>query len=82
MLTQPTKVKELLYYGLLDVKNQGGYFMKIVTIAHILNQHSVPYIIKGNRIYADSMAAFSKPFEEVEDLTDYTCSPLYAWLGY
>ena len=56
--------------------------MKIVTIAHILNQHSVPYIIKGNRIYADSMAAFSKPFEEVEDLTDYTCSQLYAWLGY
>lgn len=56
--------------------------MSITTIINILEQHSVPYFIKDNRVYADSMVAFSQPFETVIDMTDYTRSQLYAWLGY
>lgn len=56
--------------------------MNIEQIAKILTLHSVPYRIEGGRIYADTMAAGSAPFEETEDLTDCTCSQLYAWLGY
>lgn len=56
--------------------------MNIERIAEILTLHSVPYRIEGGRIYADTMAAGSDPFEETADLTDYTCSQLYAWLGY
>lgn len=56
--------------------------MNIERIAEILTLHSVPYRIEGGRIYADTMAAGSTLFEEVEDLTGYTRSQLYAWLGY
>ena len=56
--------------------------MEITKIARILEQHCIPYFVKGNRIYADSMRAFSELFEETVDLTDYTCSQIYAWLGY
>ena len=56
--------------------------MPIEEIARILDAHSVPYFIKDGRIYADSMIAFTALFEEVEDVTDYTRSQLYAWLGY
>lgn len=56
--------------------------MPIAKIAHILDTHSVPYFIKNGRIYADIMVAFSALFEGVEDLTDWTRSQIYAWLGY
>lgn len=56
--------------------------MTIEQIAKILTLHSVPHLIRSGRIYADIMTAFSTPFEETEDLTDYTSSQLYAWLGY
>ena len=56
--------------------------MPVAKIANILEQHSVPYFIKDDHIYADSMVAFSKLFEEVIDLTCYTRRELYAWLGY
>ena len=56
--------------------------MSNAEIISILEQHSVPYFIKDHRIYADSMVAFSQLFETVVDLTDYTHSQLYAWLGY
>lgn len=51
-------------------------------IAKILALHSVPFFLKGGRIYADAMIAGTALFEEVEDLTDYTRSQLYTWLGY
>ncbi|MBR1948369.1 MAG: hypothetical protein IKA30_01090 [Alphaproteobacteria bacterium] len=54
----------------------------IIAISKILDNHSIPYYIKGDRIYADSMQAFTKLFENVVDLTDYTKSELYDWLGY
>ncbi len=54
--------------------------MKIQHIAKILESHSIPYRIEGDRIYADSMVGFA-PTEYV-DLTDYTHTELYAWLGY
>ena len=54
--------------------------MKIERIAKILDLHSVPYYIEGGRIYADSMEAFA-PVKYI-DMTDYTRSELYAWLGY
>lgn len=56
--------------------------MKIELIAKILNLHSAPYYIQSGRIYADTMTAYSGTFEEVGDLTNYTSSQLYAWLGY
>lgn len=56
--------------------------MSINSIAKILTAHSVPYFVSGARIYADSMEAFTAPFEKIEDLTGYTRSELYAWLGY
>lgn len=52
--------------------------MTIEDIALTLETHSVPYYIKNDRIYADTMDAAKADLEEVEDLTDYTCSQLYA----
>ena len=56
--------------------------MSIVKIAQTLEAHSVPYYIENNRIFADSMICGTQMFDEVVDLTDYTCSKLFAWLGY
>jgi len=56
--------------------------MPISRIQSILNDHSVPNYIASGRIYADTMGACSAPFEEVEDLTDFTRPQLFAWLGY
>lgn len=56
--------------------------MKIQRIAQILTAHNVPFVVKGGRIYADTMEAFTQPFEHVEDLTNYTREDLFAWLGY
>ena len=56
--------------------------METEQIAKILDLHSIPHYIKGGRIYADTMCAGVALFEDVEDLTDYTSSQLYAWLGY
>lgn len=51
-------------------------------ITRILDQHSVPYMISDGRILADSMIAFTELFAETVDVTKYTKSQLYAWLGY
>lgn len=56
--------------------------MKISRIKKILDAHSVPYYIKGGRIFADCMFAFHEKFEIVEDVTGWSRSQLYAWLGY
>lgn len=56
--------------------------MKTERIAEILALHAIPYAIQDGRIYADTMACGTAAFKEVEDLTDFTRSQLYAWLGY
>lgn len=56
--------------------------MTNVEIISILNAHSIPYYIDGNRIYADSMESYTKLFEHVEDVTGWTKIRLYNWLGY
>lgn len=57
--------------------------MTITSIKSILDAHGVPnFITAAGRIFADSMIAGSAPFEDVEDLTDYTRAELLAWLGY
>ena len=56
--------------------------MKLERIAEILEKHSIPYRIEGDRIYADTMLAGTSPLEEVEDVTDYRHHQLMIWLGY
>lgn len=56
--------------------------MTISKIQSILDSHGVPSFISSDRIFADSMGAFTAPFEEIEDVTDFTRAELYAWLGY
>lgn len=56
--------------------------MEISRIKKILDAHSVPNYIKDGHIFADSMLAFHEKFEIVEDVTGFTKSQLYAWLGY
>ena len=56
--------------------------MSIAKIRSILGSHGVPNFISAGRIFADSMGAFTAPFEEIEDVTDFTRAELYAWLGY
>lgn len=56
--------------------------MKNEKIISILKAHSVPYFEKGGRVYADSMYAELKLFEEVVDLTGYSLQALLEWLGY
>lgn len=51
-------------------------------IQAILDAHGVPNFISAGRIFADSMGAFTAPFEDIEDVTDFTRAELYAWLGY
>ena len=51
-------------------------------ITKILDQHSVPYIIQGGRVLADSMEAFTPLFSKTVDVTNYTRFQLYSWLGY
>lgn len=56
--------------------------MSIVKIQTILDAHGVPNFIAAGHIFADSKGAFTAPFEEIEDLTDYSRAELFAWLGY
>lgn len=56
--------------------------MTIEYIVKVLAQHSIPFKIECNRVYADSMLAGTETFEQVVDVTDWTKSNLYAWLGY
>nr|DAG33533.1 MAG TPA: hypothetical protein [Caudoviricetes sp.] len=56
--------------------------MEISRIKKILDAHSVPNYTKDGHIFADCMFAFRKKFEIVEDVTGWSRSQLYAWLGY
>ena len=51
-------------------------------IINILENHSIPYMIRDNRILADSMQAFTPLFFETVDVTGWTAKKLLAWLGY
>lgn len=56
--------------------------MEINRIKKILDAHSTPYYVEGGHIFADCMFAFREKFEIVEDVTGWSRSQLYAWLGY
>mgnify|MGYP001230821690 CR=1 FL=1 len=56
--------------------------MEIGRIKKILDAHNVPSYIKSGHIFADCMFAFHEKFEIVEDVTGWSRSQLYAWLGY
>lgn len=56
--------------------------MKQAVICKILDAHGVPYRIRNGRIEADTMGAYAEVFEEVEDVTDFTRTELFDWLGY
>jgi hypothetical protein len=57
-------------------------YMEISGIKKILDAHSTPYYTKDGRIFADCLFAFHEKFEIVEDVTGWSRSQLYAWLGY
>ena len=65
-----------MYFSILNEK------MNINFIAKILKQHSIPFFIKSDEIFADSMIAGTKVFEEVENVTNFTVAQLRSWLGY
>jgi hypothetical protein len=52
------------------------------TIKQILKDHGVPHYERNGNIYADSMIGGTTLFERVENVTLWTRSELYAWLGY
>lgn len=56
--------------------------MHLKQIETILKAHSVPYYIKNNQIYADSMISGTKLFDCTENVTNWTKKQLYVWLGY
>lgn len=52
------------------------------SVLQILDLHSVPNYTQNGSIYADSMEAGTEVFEKVENVTGWSRSQLYAWLGY
>lgn len=56
--------------------------MKIETISKILKAHSVPCKVENGRIYADSMLVNTEEFEIIVDVTEYSKSELFEFLGY
>lgn len=57
--------------------------MRRETIIKILDLHFIPWMITQNgRVIVDSMIGGTRVFEFTEDVTDWTRSQLYDWLGY
>lgn len=57
--------------------------MRRETIIKILDMHFIPWrMTQSGRIQADSMIGGTRVFEIVEDVTDWSRSQLYDWLGY
>lgn len=56
--------------------------MKTNKIKKILDMHSVPNYIIGERIFADSMQGGTQIFEKTVELTDWRKTKIYEWLGY
>lgn len=48
----------------------------------VLTDHSIPHKIVHGRLMVDSMRSDTEVFEELEDVTDWSKSQLYLWLGY
>lgn len=55
---------------------------RIDKIARVLDNHNIPHYTEDGHIYADSMEACTALFECVEDVTEWSKSQLYSWLGY
>lgn len=55
---------------------------KIERMQKILDDHGIPNYVQNGHLYADSMLSGYPIFYEVEDLTNYSRSELYSWLGY
>lgn len=52
-------------------------------IRNILDQHHIENRESSGRVYAvNAWTQNGRYYEELEDVTDYTKSELYAWLGY
>lgn len=56
--------------------------MTIERIKKILDLHGVPNYTQDGNIYADSMISGTTLFEKVENVTRWSRSQLYIWLGY
>lgn len=56
--------------------------MTIKQIEKILNNHSVPFYTKDGKVYADSMLADTDVFENVVNVTNWSKTKLFQWLGY
>jgi hypothetical protein len=56
--------------------------MTIQTLEQILKNHSIPYYKRNNKIFVDSMVNGTRLFEEVHDVTLWTRTQLFDWLGY
>lgn len=56
--------------------------MKIQTIKKILNNHGIPHYEKDGNIYADSMESGTELFENVVNVTTFSRTELFDWLGY
>lgn len=56
--------------------------MRIERIKEILDFHSIPNYTQNGSIYADSMEAGTEVFEKIENVTGWSRSQLYTWLGY
>ena len=56
--------------------------MSIVNSKKILSAHGVPFYESNGRLYVDSMINGAELFEVTEDVTDWSYTHLYSWLGY
>lgn len=56
--------------------------MTNATIKQILKNHGVPHYELNGNIYADSMISGTALFEQVENVTLWTRTQLFQWLGY
>ena len=56
--------------------------MSVDKIRKILDFHNIPNFTQNGEIYADCMESGTTLFEKVENVTNWTKSQLYAWIGY
>lgn len=51
-------------------------------IKQILKDHGVPHYERGGNVYADSMESGYELFEKVVNVTTWSRTELFNWLGY
>lgn len=56
--------------------------MTNATIKQILKNHGVPHYERDGNVYADSMESGTELFEKVVDVTLWSRTELFRWLGY